>query len=184
MAGGAIVGTDSLRRKALLLAQRPDLTVRSIRGNANTRLQKLASGDYDALVLAAVGLHRIGRADAITEYFDFTKFIPAVGQGALAAEWSAHRPEITRLIETLEDPSTLSAVAAEHAFAHTIGGGCKLPLGCYVHFAADTAHIHGMVGSMDGRQAVVKSITGPAGQATELARELAAELAKEPFVMQ
>ncbi len=182
--GGAIVGTDSLRRKAMLLAQRPDLTVRSVRGNANTRLQKLASGDYDALVLAAAGLHRIERADEITEYFDPTVFIPAIGQGALAAEWSTSRPEVTSLMEALEDPATRAAVAAEQVFAQTIGGGCKLPLGCYVCFAADSVHIYGMVGSMDGSLSVTKTTTGPADQAVGLARALAAELAKEPFVMQ
>jgi hydroxymethylbilane synthase len=181
---GAIVGTDSLRRKAMLLAQRPDLTVRSVRGNANTRLQKLAVGDYDALVLAAAGLHRIERGDEITEYFDPTVFIPAIGQGALAAEWSIDRPEVTRLIEALEDPPTRAAVAAEQAFAQTIGGGCKLPLGCYAYFVADYVNVYGMVGSMDGSISVTKATTGPADQAVGLAQTLAAELAKEPFVMQ
>ena len=181
---GAIVGTDSLRRKAMLLAQRPDLIVRSVRGNANTRLQKLASGDYDALVLAAAGLRRIERADDITEYFDPTVFIPAIGQGALAAEWSTDRPEVTSLMEALEDPPTCAAVAAEQAFAQTIGGGCKLPVGCYVYLAADSVHIYGMVGSMDGSLSVTKASTGPADQAVGLARALATELAKEPFVMQ
>lgn len=181
---GAVVGTDSIRRKALLLQQRPDLIIKSLRGNADTRLAKLEAGEYDAIVLAAAGLERIGESRRITEYFDPTIFIPAVGQGTLAAECRSDDADTLRLLQTLQDPDTILAVAAEHAFSAVVGGGCKLPVGCYVHFDAGKAHIYGMVGSLDAKTVVTKSVSGPAGKALALAKQLAAELAKEPFIQQ
>jgi len=181
---GAVVGTDSLRRKALLLACRPDLRVQSVRGNATTRLEKLKNGAYDALVMAVAGLERIGRADVITDYFDAETFVPAIGQGALAAEWRSEREDIGAFVAALGDPKTLAAVAAEQAFAAVVGGGCKLPVGCYVRFENETAQVYGMAGSMDGTKVVIKTASGPADQAIGLARTLAEELAAEPFVAQ
>lgn len=181
---GAVIGTDSLRRKAQLLQQRPDLVVQSIRGNANTRLQKLQDGGYDALVVAAAGMERIGRARDITEYFAPDVFVPAIGQGALAVEARKDNPELWTMLHALQDPPTQAAVDAEQAFARVIGGSCKLPLGCYVYFKADTVHIHGMAGNMEGTVVVTKTVSGPANKAIELAQRLAAELAKEPFVAQ
>lgn len=181
---GAVVGTDSLRRKALLLARRPDLRVQSVRGNATTRLEKLERGAYDALVMAVAGLERIGRTDAVTDYFDTETFVPAIGQGALAAEWRSERKDISAYVAVLGDAETLAAVAAEQAFAAVIGGGCKLPVGCYARFANETAQVYGMVGSMDGTEVVIQSASGPADQATQLAQTLARKLAAEPFVAQ
>jgi hydroxymethylbilane synthase len=179
---GATIGTDSLRRKALLLQHRPDVNVKSIRGNANTRLKKLEEESYDALVMAAAGLERIGKTDVITELFDPRTFTPAVGQGVLAAESREDRPEIVDMIKALQDAPTQAAVAAERAFASEIGGGCKLPIGCYVYFDGDTVHVNGMVGSMDGTRTTIKSVIGPAAESATLARQLAAQLVKEPFV--
>ncbi|HUB94004.1 MAG TPA: hydroxymethylbilane synthase [Verrucomicrobiae bacterium] len=179
---GAIIGTDSLRRKALLLRERPDLIVKSIRGNANTRLQKLESGTYDALVMAVAGLERIDRSEMITEYLDPTTFVTSIGQGTLAVELRSERQDLIELFKELQDTHTLLATAAEQEFANVIGGGCKLPVACYVRIDDDTAHIHGMVGNMDARQSVIKSLHGAATNAVGLAQQLACDLAREPFV--
>ncbi len=179
---GAIIGTDSLRRKALLLQQRPDVQVKSVRGNANTRLQKMQHGEYDALVMAAAGLERIQCTGAITEYFDPTVFVPAIGQGALAIEVRVDQPEMRALFSAIQDETTLRAIAAERAFAEIVGGGCKLPVACYVHFENDLAYIHGLVGSMDAAECSIQTVSGPASDAVSLAEQLARELAKEPFV--
>lgn len=179
---GAIIGTDSLRRKALLLKQRPDLRVKSARGNANTRLQKLEAGKFDALVMAAAGLERIGRSETIAEYFDPTTFTPAIGQGALAIEARTVRIELLDMLMTIQDEPTQQAIAAEHAFAQEIGAGCKLPVACYVHFVDGKAHVNGMVGSMDGKQCTISTTSGDSSDASAIARQLARELSKEPFV--
>jgi hydroxymethylbilane synthase len=179
---GAVVGTDSLRRKTLLLRERPDLVVKSVRGNANTRLQKLEAGDFDVLVMAVAGLQRIGRAEMVVEYLDPTTFVPSIGQGALAVEVCAERSDLITMFQELQDDATQMATSAELAFAQVIGGGCKLPVACYVHFEADIAYVHGMVGSIDSKQCAIKTLQGPAADAIKLARQLAVELAKEPFV--
>ncbi|HEY4160751.1 MAG TPA: hydroxymethylbilane synthase [Candidatus Saccharimonadales bacterium] len=181
---GATVGTDSLRRKALLLQERPDLNVQSIRGNANTRLQKLEAGDFDALVMAVAGLERIGRIEMVVEYLDPTTFVPSIGQGALAVEVRTERTDLTALFKELQDEACVQATAAEQAFAEVIGGGCKLPVACYVRIEAGTAHAYGMVGSMDASKCVVASLRGSAAEASALARQLARKLAKEPFVVE
>ncbi len=179
---GAIVGTDSLRRKTLLLKERPDLQVKSIRGNANTRLQKLEAGDFDALIMAAAGLERIGRTEMITEYLDGTTFVPSIGQGTLAVEIRTARTDLITLFTELQDEACRQATMAEQAFAEVIGGGCKLPVACYVQIETGTAHIYGMVGSIDAAQCVIGSLQGAATEAVGLARQLAHKLAQEPFV--
>jgi hydroxymethylbilane synthase len=181
---GAVVGTDSLRRKTQLLRIRPDLIVRSVRGNANTRLEKLDSGRYDALVMAAAGLQRIGQENRITEFLKPDAFVPAIGQGTLAAEVRDDNPAVRHLLEALQDEATTSATEAERVFTEIIGGGCKLPVACYVRFAADVVHISGMVGSMDAAECIIKSISGPATEANPLAKQLAEELGKAPFAAQ
>jgi hydroxymethylbilane synthase len=178
----AVVGTDSLRRKTLLLRERPDLVVKSIRGNANIRLQKLEAGDFDALVMAVAGLQRIDRTEMVVEYLDPTTFVPSIGQGALAIELCAERQDLITMFQELQDEATQMATSAEQAFAQVIGGGCKLPVACYVHFEADTAYIHGMVGSIDSKQCAMKTLQGTTADAMQLACQLASELAKEPFV--
>lgn len=179
---GAVIGTDSLRRKAQILRLRPDLVVKSVRGNANTRLEKLYGGDYDALILAAAGLRRIGKADVITELLQPDEFVPATGQGALAAEIRVEDSELLVMLRQLQDQTTLAGLTAEQSFTAIIGGGCKLPIGCYVQFDADTVQVYGMVGSIDATQCVIKTRSGPATEASALAKQLASELAEEPFV--
>lgn len=180
---GAIVGTDSLRRKTLLLRERPDLRVKSIRGNANTRLQKLEAGEYDALVMAVAGLERINRAEMIVEYLNPATFIPSIGQGALAVEIHTERQDLKVMFQKLQDRDTLVATEAELAFAQIIGGGCKLPVACYARIEADTAYVYGMVGSLDATQCIVKSLKGRASEVLALSRQIAKELAKESVVI-
>lgn len=181
---GAIVGTDSLRRKALLLRHRPDLVVKSIRGNVDTRLKKLHDEHYDALVLAAAGLERLERLDAVTELLDPTVFVPAIGQGVLAVEARIDNIVLWDRLRAIQHQPSLAIVAAEQAFSRIIGGGCKLPVSCYVHFELGTAQVVGMVGSKDARQCVVKSVTGPKAEAISLAEGLARTLLAEPFMAQ
>jgi hydroxymethylbilane synthase len=170
---GAIIGTDSLRRKANLLRLRPDLVVQSVRGNVQTRLQKRESGAYDALVLAGAGLERVDEVSKISQWFDTAEFVPAFGQGALAAEIRTDDTELSGMLRTLQDEMTVAALAAEQAFSAVIGGGCKVPAGCYVSFHDGVATIHGMLGSDDATKAVVRSVSGPAAEAARLARTVA-----------
>ena len=176
---GAVVGTDSLRRKSQLLYHRSDLNVKSIRGNVDSRLQKLETDGYDAVVLAAAGLLRLGLADRVTQYFAPGEFVPAAGQAVLAAEIRDDDAVLRSLLQELQDPDTALACRAERAFTDLIGGGCKLPVGCFALLAGSQATIFGTVGSMDAKKAEIKSIAGPRADAVTLASALANELLHE-----
>ena len=126
---GARVGTSSLRRRAQLLAVRPDLTIHDLRGNVNTRLAKLDAGEFDAIVLAAAGLKRLGLADRIRTILPRAMILPAVGQGALAIECRADDVRVLGLIDFLRDPQMTAAAAAERAFLRRVEGGCQIPVG-------------------------------------------------------
>jgi hydroxymethylbilane synthase len=129
---GAIVGTSSLRRKAQILSIRPDLEIKWIRGNIDTRLKKLETEEYDAIILAAAGLSRMGwKAEVVTEYLEPSDCIPAVGQGALAIECRKDDEEILQWLAKLNCPKTNRAVQAERAFLNKIGGSCQVPVGGY-----------------------------------------------------
>lgn len=191
---GAIIGTDSIRRKALLLAERQDLVVKSIRGNVDTRLKKLETEDYDAIVLAAAGLERIGLLPCVTEFLDPTKFIPAIGQGVLAAEARAGDSGgsagggILEMLKSIEHAPTSLAASAEQAFSRTVGGGCKLPVGCYARIeegsgvdgvtgnAGAKVFLFAMMGDENGGQVARRSSEGPAENAVALAEALAKEI--------
>lgn len=176
---GAVVGTDSIRRKAQLLHYRPDLVVKSIRGNVDSRLQKLTDENYDGVVLAAAGLSRLDRLDRITQYFTPEEFVPAAGQAVLAAEARHEDHEIWKLLKQIQDATTLLACQAEQAFTSVIGGGCKLPVGCYVEITGNKAVVYGMVGSMDAKNTTTKSVSGPRSEVVELAKQLAEQLMGE-----
>ena len=181
---GAIVGTDSIRRKAELLHRRPDLIIKSVRGNVDTRLCKLQQKDYDALMLAAAGLSRLGKIDAVTQYLDPNEFVPAIGQGVLAAEARVDHTELWQLIKSIQDPETLEIVKAEQMFSKVVGGGCKLPVGCYAYFEGEEVTLHAMVGSMDALKMVTKSAKGPRANAVSLAKQLAKDLLREDIFSQ
>jgi hydroxymethylbilane synthase len=142
-------------------------------------LQKLADEDYDAMVLAAAGLARLGLSDQITQYFTPEEFVPASGQAVLAAEFRQDDTEILKLLTSIQDEDTLLACQAERIFTEIIGGGCKLPVGCYAKIEGKKATIYGTVGSMDAKDTVMKLIQGEKSEVIELATNLAKELLGE-----
>lgn len=148
---GAIVGTSSQRRKAQLLALRPDLQVRDIRGNVNTRVRKAldANGAYDAVVLAMAGLQRLAYGEQIGQVLPLELMIPAPGQGALAVQ-CRDEPAWLNLLAPLHDRQTLLAVEAERGFLQGLGGGCSLPIAAYAHFDGETMHLDGRVCAPNG----------------------------------
>lgn len=163
---GAVVGTASLRRRAFLLRLRPDLRVESIRGNVPTRLDKLRSGSYDAIVLAAAGLRRLDRADEIDAMLPATIFPPAPGQGAVAVQVRLDDERAVGLVGLLDHPPSAIAVTAERSFLNRIEGGCQVPAGALAQIAGATLTISTLVCSPDGRRAVAASAVGSADDAT------------------
>lgn len=149
---GAVVGTSSLRREAQLRERFASLIVKPLRGNVNTRVAKLDAGDYDAIILAAAGLKRLGMVDRIRELIDPADSLPAAGQGALAVECCADRDDIIALFAPLVDRATLLATTAERAFARTLSGNCHTPVGAYAEWLGATLWLRGLIASTDGRE--------------------------------
>lgn len=149
---GAAVGTSSPRRRAFLLAARPDLEVQPLRGNVETRLRKVEEGQVEAAVLAAAGLTRLGLARRIAAFLPPERFPPAPGQGALAVQCRAEDEEVLRLLRHLEDEPTRSAVQAERTFLAALGGGCALPVGALGRWRQGSLHLLAAVASPDGSQ--------------------------------
>ncbi len=159
---GAVIGTSSLRRSAQLLAVRPDLEIKWIRGNIDTRLGKLETGEYDAIILAAAGLYRLGWAsDVITEFIDENVCVPAVGQGALSIECREDDKELHDLFEKFTCKNTERAVRAERAFLQKMEGGCQVPIAGYAYINdQDEVVLTGLVGSPDGNIIYKEQLTG------------------------
>jgi hydroxymethylbilane synthase len=151
---GARVGTCSLRRTAQLLARRPDLTILPLRGNVETRLRKVLSGEYDAIILAQAGLTRLGLQGHISEVFPLEVMLPAPGQGALAVQCRAEDTETLELLAAIHDPLTAAAVGAERAFLSGFGGGCSLPIAAFAEKNNGQIILTGAVLSADGKQAI------------------------------
>lgn len=159
---GAIVGTSSLRRKAQILNIRPDLEIKWIRGNIDTRLKKLETEEYDAIILAAAGLSRMGwQAEVVSEYLEPSDCIPAVGQGALAIECRKDDEEILQWLAKLNCPKTNRAVQAERAFLNKIGGSCQVPVGGYaVINDEDDVVLNAFVASCNGKTFFKETVVG------------------------
>ena len=172
----AVIGTDSNRRKSQLLYQRPDLTIKSIRGNVNTRLRKLREEDYDGLILAAAGLIRLNMQEIITGYFDLPEFIPSPGQGALAVVIRHDKQKLLDFISKINDRQTVEAVTAERSFSAAVGGGCKTPVGAYAGFANGKLQLYGLVGSLDGKHIAADSVAGAGTEAEKLGKALAKKI--------
>ncbi|CAI8960242.1 hydroxymethylbilane synthase [Bacillus pseudomycoides] len=183
LAEGAILGTSSLRRSAQLLAARPDLQVKWIRGNIDTRLRKLKEEDYDAIILATAGLQRMGwDDDVITEHLDETLCVPAVGQGALAIECREDDADLLQLLSHMNDAVTERTVAAERVFLHKLEGGCQVPIAGYATLQKnDEIELTALVGSMDGSVLLKEIVTGvnPEQVGLEAADRLIKQGAKE-----
>jgi hydroxymethylbilane synthase len=174
---GARVGTQSLRRRALLLAARTDLEIVALGGNVDTRLRKLGDGAADALVLAHAGLERLGRTDEAGAVLDPEWFVPAPGQGALALEARADDDDVRAALATLHDPDAAAGLAAERALAAGLGGSCHTPIGGHAAAAAgDRLSLRAFVGLPDGSAWVRDVMEGSAGEPERLGREAAARL--------
>jgi hydroxymethylbilane synthase len=175
---GAIVGTSSLRREAQLRERHAGLEVRPLRGNVNTRLRKLDEGQYDAIILAAAGLKRLGFGARIRDLIDPQDSLPAPGQGALALECRADRPDVTAALAPLVDLASTLAVTAERAFSRALSGSCHTPLAAYATWQGGTLWLRGLIASQDGREVLRgerKSQTVDAAGAGALGNALAEE---------
>ncbi len=173
----AVVGTGSLRRAAQLKHWRADLEVQDIRGNVETRLEKLDRGQYDAVMLAAAGLTRLGLADRITQRLPTEKIYPAVGQGALGLEARADDPPIHRAARLLDDPATHQAVLAERALLAALRGGCLAPVGAWGRtHGEDVLRLDAVVLDPTGRQRITVTVQGSPADAADLGRQAATEL--------
>jgi hydroxymethylbilane synthase len=175
---GAQVGTSSLRRACQLRHLRPDLRIDDLRGNVDTRLHKLHEGQYDAIVLAAAGLERLGLAGEISEYLDPSLMLPAVSQGILGIEARAGDAATAALLAPLDDAAARAAATAERAFLARIGGGCQVPIGAYARLDRETLTLGGLIGSRNGR-IVRGQVAGLVDEAAALGTRLAARLLAE-----
>jgi len=173
---GSIVGTSSLRRQSQLQARLPHLKIESLRGNVQTRLRKLDEGQYAAIILAAAGLIRLGLGDRIAQLIPTVHSIPAVGQGALGIEINAARQDLLAVLAPLNHAATASCVEAERGMSRALAGSCTVPLGAYAERHGEELHITGFVASVDGREMVRESVTGPANDPEALGQALAAKL--------
>lgn len=173
---GARVGTSSLRRQAQLRHHRPDLDLRDLRGNVDTRLRKLERGDYDAIVLAKAGLDRLGWSDKITEVLPPEISLPAVGQGALGIEARADDDEVLKQLRRLDHAETRAAVAAERALLAKLEGGCQVPMGVWARVEHNELVLEACVLSVDGADCIRQRAAGSPLQAQTLGRELARSL--------
>ena len=173
---GATVGTSSLRRKAQLLKLRPDLRIENLRGNLDTRLRKLDEGQYDAIVLAAAGLRRLGWAGRITALLSPAECLPAVGQGVLAIEARAADGEVLAAVAGLDDAGSRACVTAERTFLAVVEGGCQVPVGVFGQMHGGQLTLQARILSLDGTRCVEGETAGAADQAAALGDSLARRL--------
>lgn len=173
---GAVVGTSSQRRLAQLKALRPDVTIKDIRGNVDTRIRKLDEGQYTALILASAGLRRLGLAERISAAIPTKEMLPAVGQGAVAIEARNDDKLAMRAIAKLNHDATRIACTAERALLKSLGGGCQLPIAAHAVVEGDKLFLEGMVASQDGSQILRDQLRGPISKAADLGSSLAAQL--------
>ncbi len=173
---GATVGTASLRRQAQLLHARPDLKITMLRGNLDTRLRKLKEGQFDAIILAAAGLHRLAWTQTITEYLRPILSLPAIGQGALGIEGRTDDDFVRSILSRLNDQSTHTTVTAERAFLHRLEGGCQVPIAAHAILSDTDLVLDGLIASVDGKTVLRDQITGTHQEAYSLGVELAERL--------
>ncbi|MBF0295447.1 MAG: hydroxymethylbilane synthase [Magnetococcales bacterium] len=173
---GAKVGSSSLRRQSQLWHLRPDLEILSLRGNVNTRIGKLEAGEFDAIVLAAAGVKRLGMTERLVKYFDPEVMIPANGQGAVGIESRLEDQETNRLLAPLNHEVSRITVAAERAFLRELEGGCQVPIAGHAVLRGDGLRLLGRVGSVDGRELLTKEKLGSPREPERLGRDLAREL--------
>ena len=171
----SVVGTSSLRRTAQLLSARPNLTIKSLRGNVDTRLRKALEGQYDAIILAGAGLTRLGLGEHVTQWLPLEAMLPAPGQGALGIQCRKDDEETLMLLSALENTPTRVAVTAERQFLLSLGGGCAVPVAAYATVSSQSSAIHltGLVASLDGKKLI--KVSGENSDPFELGESLAKE---------
>ncbi len=172
----AAVGTSSLRRKAQLLAVKPELEIVDLRGNIDTRMRRVTDGDIDAAILACAGIERIGRGEAITEVLPPEIMLPACGQGALGIQCRAEDPEVRALLERIHHPASAAEVAAERSFLNHLGSGCQVPIGALAVVSEERLSMRGCVCSLDGARIIHVEIEGGLEEAEVLGRDAALEV--------
>ncbi|HEX4561164.1 MAG TPA: hydroxymethylbilane synthase [Gemmatimonadales bacterium] len=174
---GAVVGTSSNRRLAQIASVRPDLVIRPLRGNVDSRVKKALDGEYDAIVIAAAGVARLGLTEHVTEYLSFERMLPAPGQGALAVQCRADDDAVRALLMVLDDPAARIPTTAERAFLSALGGGCAAPIAAlgesFEGEGRRRLRLSGLVASLDGRQVVRASAEGEWNGGPALAQDLA-----------
>ncbi|VAV82816.1 Porphobilinogen deaminase [hydrothermal vent metagenome] len=173
---GARIGTSSLRRQSQLLCLKPELEILPLRGNLDTRIRKLEEGEYDAIILAAAGINRLGWAGKITEYISPAIMLPAIGQGALGIETRIGDERIIDVVDSFNDESTSYAVRAERALLKRLEGGCQVPIAAYGTVYKNTVSLTGLVASTDGNTVIKDIIEGNVSRAEELGVMLAESL--------
>jgi hydroxymethylbilane synthase len=179
LSDGAVVGTSSTRRSAQLRHLRPDLRIEELRGNLDTRIRKLDEGQYDAIVLAAAGLNRLGWGERITETLVPEMCVPAAGQGALALEIRSDDRRTNLLLAPVHNPDSADAVAAERAFLAALGGGCSVPAGAFAQVDGNEISVVAMVAAPNGSHVIRGEFAGDRGQAAQIGAALAAKLLSE-----
>ena len=173
---GAVVRTSSLRRQCQVRALRPDLDIRDLRGNVNTRLAKLDNGDYDAIILAAAGLLRLEMPERIADFIEPETSLPANGQGAVGIECRSDDERVKALLAPLEHTETRIRVLAERAMNRRLEGGCQVPIGAYALVNGEQVHIRGLVGAVDGSEILRDEVSGSVENAEQLGVQLAEQL--------
>lgn len=173
---GAIVGTSSLRRQCQLRSHFPHLIIKDLRGNVGTRLNKLDEEQYDAIILASVGLKRLSLEHRITQYIDTDLMLPAVGQGAIGIESRTDDKQILDIISVLDDKKSRACIQAERAMNNALQGGCQVPIAGYCGLNNDQLMLQGLVGRVDGSKIIKQQITGCINEAESLGEELAQQL--------
>ena len=173
---GAIVGTSSLRRQCQLQARRPDLVIRSLRGNVQTRLGKLDAGEFDAIILASAGLLRLEMESRIAQYLTPEISLPAGGQGAVGIELRSDDAETLALLKPLQHDTTAYRVTAERAMNRRLEGGCQVPIACYAEEENGELWLRGLVGSIDGKQMLTTEYRAPVAEAEALGIKAAEDL--------
>ena len=176
---GAVIGTSSLRRLAQLLHHFPHLTFKDVRGNLNTRLQKLDAGEYDAIILAVAGLQRLGMGDRVHQVLPAEISLHAVGQGALGIECRSNDREVLSLLKAIEHIPTRDRALAERAFLRELEGGCQVPIGVNTQLEGEQLTLTGIVASVDGQKFVKDTVTGKASEAEQLGLQLAQRLRQQ-----
>jgi len=174
---GAVVGTTSLRRRMQLLKMRPDLVIKNLRGNVNTRIRKLKEGEFDAIILASAGIKRLGLANEVTYFSPISKtiMIPASGQAALGIE-IIDNPEVERLVSVLNDEDAIIETRIERDFIAVLQGGCQVPIGVNAELNGENIIVKAIIGLPDGSEMIVEEISGTKAHYAELGKALAAKV--------